>query len=173
MNKLWGTLLAGLVLIASFGNAQTTKEYVGDWVVERTRDLFTDEQSAGAYVFPTQYPRLGQNDVLVVLCSDPGSTSFDGVAVMIAGSTYIADSTVSVERRAGSRPASTESWFANGTTVVVHRGEVSRAFVVDLLDVETLAVRYRGYSETVTYVFPVAGFREVLASLGCYSGSAL
>lgn len=171
MNNLWGTLLLMLaVFTATTTHAQSTKEYIGAWTVEQSRDLFTDDVSSGAYVKPTQYPALGHNDALVVMCSDLALTSFYGVSVMLDGSTYVSENFVSVERRAGSRPAKTEPWFASRTSLIIHQAPTMAAFIADLLDVETLAVRYTGYADTATYVYPVAGFREVLAALGCYTG---
>ena len=169
MNKLWGVAVAGVILLAGVATAQVTTEFAGDWTIERTQDLFTDEAHAVAYARPLQHPPLGSNDKLVLVCSDNQFTA-DGVGVMLTGSTFVADDYVEVQRRFDSNESRSDAWSAGRTDLLLYQPATVRAFLAELLDAEQLALRYRGYSQTATYVFPVAGAREMLAALGCYTG---
>lgn len=172
MRNVWGVMFVlAALLVGSAYSQETTIERVGDWTIERARDLFTDAEQAVAYVRPSQHPPLGARDMFTIGCVESAANlKVDGVVIMLAGSVYVSDSYVEVERRVDSLPPYSDAWFVNRTSLALNQQSAVRKFLAELLDAEQLALRYRGYSETATYVFPVEGAREVLATLGCYTG---
>lgn len=169
MNKIVGTLLVTLValLVGGFAAAQGIT-FVGNWFIQVSLDPITDENSSSMGVMPDSYPSLGRSDVLGVSCDDIGS---NGVSLILVGSNYISTNTVSVTYRVDSNSPVTAAWRSTDAAVSPRPGAEMQALIDEMLLGSTIAIRYRAYDTTVTYVYPIAQFGEALQKLGCYTGS--
>lgn len=170
MKTIRGFLLGILVALAAPGYAvaQATA-FVGDWLILKSIDPFTDDNDSTMGAIPSDYPTLGSNDLLAFGCKPSGQ---NGIVLALMGSNYVSENTVVVTYRVDTNPPVTDIWRKLNTDVVGPLpGAETQALIDAMLDGSKIAIRYSAYSTTATYIYPISGLREALRELGCYTGT--
>lgn len=158
-----------LALLLALTGVAFGQERIGDWTITTKTDIFTDETTAYAALFPLEHPSGGVGDALVVGCFEHDVAPL-GATILARSSMPIIGDDVEVLYRVDDREAVTRMWWSNGQSVGPLTPSAQREVLTDLIGGERFALRYTALGNVRTYVYVVTGFREVLAVLGCYTG---
>lgn len=152
-------LLAAITaLLLSLAPAQA----VGDWSAGAT--------PASMVTRPVLAPSSNEGHSLEITCDPSGPL---GIHITLHGHSLITNNLTGVTFRLDSDPPITQTWAVYESRNVSPRtAEDAQSFISALLSVEKVVIQYIAYTSTPTFIFPVAGLREALQSLGCYQGPA-
>lgn len=140
-----------------------TGEYgVAKWVVTPVQlDPITDERQAGA-LLQSEPSSQGSTSAatLAILCAR------NEVNLMIGWEDYIGTeaSTVSMETRVGSEPATSDTWFlwSSQTTGPLGDQDGMKGFIEKLLNNTRFSARVQGASGAPTVVFDISGIEQAI-----------
>lgn len=164
MNKVVGMLALALLTLASAQEPYL----VGGWTVQQRTDPFSDQNSSIMALRAENTSQFGSEGSLAIMCT-PGA-GFDGITVMATGDVYISETTTPVTYRVDADEVVRERWLVSEVNVTPYLENRHRAFIRAIASGSELAMRWTGYSRTVTYEFQLHGVRDALSDLGCHSG---
>lgn len=168
MNKLLGAI--GLTIVLALAPATLAQQQVGDWIYIQNVDLITDENKSAIIAAASDYPEYARYAALIVRCAD---VSPFGVELYFSADRYLGiEDQYDVVYRIDRGTPSTGSWYASTDYEAAFAPYFEVPSVInELLDTSELIFRISGFSSDYTYVLPVAGLRDALGTLGCYSGT--
>lgn len=132
---------------------------VGEWFVKESKSKIDDSIEVFVFIRADGEKQSRRSSALYIRCVE------NQTAVLISWSDYLGSDPVSVTTRIDSKPAETKRWGTStgGNMFGLWSGASAIAFVKQLIDAKTLAVRTAGYRESPkTESFTLEGMGEAI-----------